>query len=74
MASKKMVLVVAALLLVALALEAAPPAAAMDCKAGCAEVTGPLGMSTEECMKNCAAIAKEQGPRDPNLDQKWDIP
>ena len=74
MASKKMVLVVAALLLVVLALEAAPPAAAMDCKAGCAEVTGPLGMSTEECMKNCAAIAKEQGPRDPNLDQKWDIP
>jgi hypothetical protein len=73
MASKKMV-VVAALLLVALALEAAPPAAAMDCKAGCAEVTGPLGMSTEECMKNCAAIAKEQGPRDPNLDQKRDIP
>ena len=75
-AAKKTVLVVAALLLVALiALEAAPPAsAATDCKAGCAEVTGPLGMSTEECMKNCAAIAKEQGPRDPNLDQKWDIP
>ena len=71
-----MVVVVAALLLVALALEAAPPAAAMDCKAGCAEVSGPLGMSTEECMKNCDAIAAGRNgqPRDPYKDDKLDIP
>ena len=65
MASKKMVLVVAALLLVALALEAAPPAAAMDCKAGCAELSR-LGVFN--CEKRCEAIAAQaqQGPRDPD--------
>jgi hypothetical protein len=75
MASKKMVLAVAALLLVTLALQVAPPAIAMDCKAGCAEIkNSPLGISIEECLKRCEGIATEQGPRDPYKDNKLDIP
>jgi hypothetical protein len=74
MASNKTVLIVAAMLLITLVLEAAPPATAMDCKAGCDEVTGPLHMSMEDCMKRCKEIAAKQGPRDPYKDNKLDIP
>ncbi|PUZ63032.1 hypothetical protein GQ55_3G035500 [Panicum hallii var. hallii] len=74
MASRKMIVLVAALLLVAVALEAAPRASAMDCKAGCAELKdSPLG-GAADCEKKCAEIAATKGPQDPNKAAKWDIP
>ncbi|KAF8657894.1 hypothetical protein HU200_059704 [Digitaria exilis] len=70
MANKKMVVLVAALLLVAVALESAPAASAMDCKAGCSELkASPLG--TADCEKKCAELSKGQ---DPFKAAKWDIP
>ncbi|CAL5098190.1 unnamed protein product [Urochloa decumbens] len=74
MANKKMVVALAAaLLLVAIALAAAPAASAMDCKAGCAELkNSPLGAG--DCEKKCAEIAAQSGGRDPWKDSKWDIP
>jgi hypothetical protein len=75
MANKKTVMVaaVAALLLFAVAL--APPASAMDCKAGCAELKdSPLGGAAADCEKKCAEIAASKGGRDPWKDSKWDIP
>ncbi|WVZ88436.1 hypothetical protein U9M48_034957 [Paspalum notatum var. saurae] len=76
--AKKMVVVAAAvLLLVALALDAAAPASAMDCQAGCAELKvkgSPFELVTD-CEKRCAEIAaSRKEPHDPNKDAKWDIP
>ena len=75
MASKKVIVLVAALLVVAVALEAAPRvSAAMDCKAGCAELKdSPLG-GAADCEKKCLEIAATKGPTDPNKAAKWDIP
>ena len=61
MASMKMVLVVAALLLVALALEAAPPVAASNCDEDCvaANEDTMLLVPVAQCQKRCEAA--EQG-------------
>lgn len=69
--AKKMAIIMAALLVVAVALESAPAASAMDCKAGCAELkASPLG--TSDCEKKCAELSK--GGQDPFKAAKWDIP